>query len=100
MGVITNVSDVLKFIDALSSRQLIGEKALKEMTTDAGSGYGCGAYISGDRVSCSGEIDAYSVKLSFTLDKRLIFAAMSNYAASDPSLLHRVFSNYLSKYRN
>ena len=100
MGVITNVSDVLKFIDALSSRQLIGEKALKEMTTDAGSGYGCGAYISGDRVSCSGEIDAYSVKLSFTLDKRLIFAAMSNYASSDPSLLHRVFSNYLSKYRN
>ena len=68
------------------------------MMTDNGTGYGCGAFVSGDCFSCIGEIDAYSAKLSFSTDKRKIFAAMSNYKDTDTNLIHRVFRNYLAKY--
>lgn len=100
LGVITGISDLLKFIDALAANQLISEQSLRLMMTDNGSGYGFGVYISGSRASCIGEIDAYRVKLSFTADKSQIFAAMTNYSESDPNIIHRVFRNYLVKYRN
>ena len=34
------------------------------------------------------------------MDKKQIFAAMSNYSESDPAQLHRSFRDYLVKYRN
>lgn len=100
LGAITCISDLLKFIDALTANQLMSEKSLQLMLTDTGSGYGFGVYINGSRASCIGEIDAYRVKLSFTADKSQIFAAMTNYSESDPNIIHRVFRNYLVKYRN
>lgn len=100
MGLITDVSDLLKFIDALTSNQIIGKKSLSLMMTDGGDGYGFGVHVNGNRVSCTGDIDAYSAKLSFTLDESLIFAAVTNYSESDPNLIHRLFRNYLVKYRN
>ena len=98
LGVITNVSDLLKFIEAFTGGTLISETSVREMMTDNGTGYGCGAFVSGDCFSCIGEIDAYSAKLSFSTDKRKIFAAMSNYKDTDTNLIHRVFRNYLVKY--
>jgi hypothetical protein len=68
------------------------------MMTDNGTGYGCGAFVSGDYLACIGEIDAYSAKLGFSADKRNIFVAMSNYRETDTNLIHRVFRNYLAKY--
>ena len=100
LGVITNVSDMLKFTDALTANQIVGEESLKEMMTDGGSGFGYGMFVSGSRYSCVGDIDAYSAKLSFTADKSLIFAAVSNYSDSDPNLLQSQVRNYLVKYRN
>lgn len=100
LGIITNISDLLKYIDALLGKQIIGEASLKEMMTDNGSGYGFGVYLNGNRASCIGNIDAYSAKVSFTADKSQIFAAMTNDAYSDPNLLHRLFRNYLLKFRN
>ena len=98
LGVITNVSDLLKFIEAFTGGTLISEASVKEMMNDGGTGYGFGAFVSGDRLSCIGVIDAYSAKLSFSTDKRKIFAAMSNYEETDTNLIHRVFRNYLAKY--
>ncbi len=99
-GVITNISDLLKFIDALLAGQIIDKAGVKEMLTDHGSGYGYGAYVRGSYVSCAGKTDAYSAKLGFNTDKSQIFAAMSNYTDADPGLLHRSFRNYLLKFRN
>lgn len=98
LGVITNVSDLLKFIEAFTGGTLISEESVREMMNDSGTGYGCGAFVSGDCLACVGEIDAYSAKLSFSADKRKIFAAMSNYEETDTNLIHRVFRNYLAKY--
>lgn len=98
LGVITNVSDLLKFIEAFTGGTLISEESVREMMNDSGTGYGCGAFVSGDCLACVGEIDAYSAKLSFSVDKQKIFAAMSNYEETDTNLIHRVFRNYLAKY--
>ena len=100
LGVITNVSDMLKFIDALMSNQIISEESVDEMLTDGGSGYGFGLFINGSRCSCAGKTDAYRAKLSFTTDECLIYAAVSNYSDSDPNLLQRQVKNYLVKFRN
>ena len=100
VGLITDVSDLLKFIDALTSNQIISKKSLSLMLTDGGDGFGFGVYLNGNRVSCTGDVDAYSAKLSFTADESLIFAAVTNYSESDPDLIHRLFRNYMTKYRN
>lgn len=98
LGVITNVSDLLKFVEAFTGGTLISDASVREMMTDNGTGYGCGAFVIGDYLACIGEIDAYSAKLGFSADKRNIFAAMSNYRETDTNLIHRVFRNYLAKY--
>ena len=100
VGAVSCVSDILRFLDALVGGQLVGSESLTEMLSDGGFGYGFGVFVSGDRISVADEIDAYKLKLSFTADKKQIFAAMSNYSESDPAQLHRSFRDYLVKYRN
>ncbi len=100
LGFVTNVSDLLKLIDGVTSHQIISEKSLREITTDYGSGFGYGVFVNGDRVSCMGSVDAYTSKLSFTADKSQMFIALSNYAHRDPNYIHRLFRNYLLKFRN
>ena len=97
-GLITNVSDLLKLIDSLLSYQIITENSFKEIITDNGSGFGYGVYVSGNSLSCIGQTDAYSAKLSFSDDKSQIFVALSNHSVSDPNWLHRLFQNYLEKF--
>ena len=99
-GLISNVSDLLKFIDGLLSYQLIGKESFADIITDQGYGYGYGAYVNENRISCIGKTDAFSAKISFTTDKSQIFVALSNHSNSDPNFIHRLFRNYLVKFRN
>ena len=100
LGLISNVSDLLKFIDTLMSYQIVSPDSLAEMFKDYGNGFGYGAYINGNRVSCMGKIDAFSSKLSFTADRSQIFVGLSNYSDCDPNFIHRMFRNYMVQYRN
>ena len=99
-GLISNVSDLLRFVDSLMSYQILTPDSLGEMFKDYGNGYGYGAHVNGNRVSCVGKLDAYSAKLSFTSDRNQIFVALSNYSDSDPNYLHIMFRNYMLKYSN
>ena len=100
LGLISNVSDLLRFVDGLMSYQILTPDSLGEMFRDYGNGFGYGAYINGNRVSCVGGLDAYSAKFSFTSDRNQIFVALSNYSESDPNFLHIMFRNYMLKYSN
>ena len=100
LGMISNVSDVLRLIDSLMSHNIISEKSVKEMFTDYGNGFGYGVYVSGNRVYCLGQIDSFGSKISFTTDQSIMYIAMSNYAETDINLIHRLFKNYMAKYRN
>ena len=100
LGFVTDVSDLLKLIDGLMTNTLVSEASFKRLFTDYGNGYGYGTYVSGIRATCIGSIDAYSAKLSFTTNNNQIYVALSNESSSDPDEIHRLFREYLVKFRN
>lgn len=85
-GLISNVPDLLKWIDALCTNKLISEKSFKEMTTPYKGNYGYGFVVSKDNdiISHTGKIDKYNAAISFTKDENQIFIALSNYSNSSP----------------
>ena len=85
-GLISNVPDLLKWVDALCTNKLISEKSFKEMTTPYKGNYGYGFVVSKDSnmISHTGKIDKYNAAISFTKDENQIFIALSNYSNSSP----------------
>ncbi len=85
-GLISNVPDLLKWIDALCTNKLISEETFDEMTTPYKGNYGYGFVVSKDNdiVSHTGKIDKYNAAISFTKDENQIFIALSNYSNSSP----------------
>lgn len=85
-GLISNVPDLLKWIDALCTNKLISEETFDEMTTPYKGNYGYGFVVSKDNdiISHTGKIDKYNAAISFTKDENQIFIALSNYSNSSP----------------
>ena len=85
-GLISNVPDLLKWVDALCTNKLISEKSFKEMTTPYKGNYGYGFVVSeeSNAVSHTGKIDKYNAALVFTKDENQIYIALSNYSNSSP----------------
>ena len=85
-SLISNVPDLLKWVDALCTNKLISEKSFKEMTTPYKGNYGYGFVVSIDSnmISHTGKIDKYNAALVFTKDENQIYIALSNYSNSSP----------------
>lgn len=88
-GLISNVPDLLKWVDALCTNKLVSEKSFKEMTTPYRGNYGYGFVVSeeSNAVSHTGKIDKYNAALVFTKDGNQIYIALSNYSNSSPIAL-------------
>ena len=97
-GMISNISDLLKWTDGIFYDKILSDESINKMRTSKENGYSCGMYISGDRLSASGRCGAYSSILSYNTDKSEIFVSLSNYNYSDPSYLRGLFRKYLSKF--
>ena len=100
LGWVTNVSDIIKLQDGLMTGSIVSETSFKELFSDYGSGYGCGVSVSGIRVTAVGSVDAYKARFSFTTNNNQIFIALTNDSGSDPDEIHRLFRDYLVKFRN
>lgn len=85
-SLISNVPDLLKWVDALCTNKLVSEETFKEMTTPYKGNYGYGFVVSeeSNAVSHTGKIDKYNAALVFTKDENQIFIALSNYSNSSP----------------
>lgn len=85
-SLISNVPDLLKWVDSLCTNKLISEKSFKEMTTPYKGNYGYGFVVSKDSnmISHTGKIDKYNAALVFTKDENQIYIALSNYSNSSP----------------
>lgn len=85
-SLISNVPDLLKWVDALCTNKLISEKSFKEMTTPYKGNYGYGFVVSKDSnmISHTGKIVKYNAALVFTKDENQIYIALSNYSNSSP----------------
>lgn len=88
-SLISNVPDLLKWVDALCTNKLVSEKSFKEMTTPYKGNYGYGFVVSeeSNAVSHTGKIDKYNAALVFTKDENQIYIALSNYSNSSPIAL-------------
>ena len=97
-GMISNMSDILRWSDGIFTDGVLSEKSVKLMQEESENNYSCGATIKNGRLSSSGRCGAYSALLSFTPDKSDIFISLSNYNYSDPYYLHSAFRNYLARF--
>lgn len=97
-GLISNVSDLLKWTDGLLSFQILSEDSVKEMFTPNKENYGYGVFISGNRISVYGNTENYSSSFSYTTDKSEIFVSLTNYCDSDPVYIYSLFRQALSKF--
>lgn len=88
-SLISNVPDLLKWVDALCTNKLVSEETFKEMTTPYKENYGYGFVVSeeSNAVSHTGKIDKYNAALVFTKDENQIYIALSNYSNSSPIAL-------------
>ena len=97
-GMISNVSDLLRWTDGIFSDGIISELAVRYMQSAGESNFNCGIYHRDGRLSASGRSGAFSAQFSYKPDKSDIFISLSNYSFSDSSSLHGQFRKYLSNY--
>lgn len=97
-GMVSNVSDLLKWTEALLGRKIIGEASLLSMFDNNENGYGFGTRITNNRYASYGRVGAYGAKLMYSSDKSEIFVCFTNDGKADPSYIHSLFKRSIASY--
>ncbi len=98
-GLISCMSDLLKWIDGLLDGQVVSNKSVLEMFTEHKDfNYGYGLYVNGYRLSHTGSADDYNSMMVFTRDKSEIYISLTNYAYCDPVYIYSIFKKSLGRY--
>lgn len=103
-GMVSTVTDLLKWTDAITSDALLSEKSRELMFTPRkqrdGSYSGMGVSLGKGLISVSSECGAYKSSLIYSEDRKQIFISLTNQFSSNPVSLYEEFNNYLSKYES
>ncbi len=104
-GMISSVSDLLKWTDGLLNNQVLTPASFKLMFSNQVSGikdnkisYGFGVKMNGKTAFINGKYDAFGSILSYNTDKSEIFVSLTNYTASDNKAVRDSFKKVLQKY--
>lgn len=104
-GMISSVSDLLKWTDGLLNNQVLAPVSFKLMFSNQVSGikdnkisYGFGVKMNGNTAFINGKYDAFGSILSYNTDKSEIFVSLTNYTASDNKAVRDSFKKVLQKY--
>lgn len=97
-GLITNISDLLKWISAIDEYEILSESSVDLMFTPYKENYACGLYSNGTKVYQMSNNGQFSGMMSFTMDESEIFVSFSNYMYSDPVHLYSMFKKELKPY--
>ena len=104
-GLISSVSDLLKWTDGLLSNQVLSADSFNQMFTnqieaikDSKTAYGYGINLDGKTASASGRYDAYGSILTYNTDKSEIFIALTNSSVSECKLISNSFKKVLQKF--
>ncbi len=104
-GMISSVSDLLKWTDGLLNNQVLAPASFKLMFSNQVSGikdnkisYGFGVKMNGNTAFINGKYDAFGSILSYNTDKSEIFVSLTNYTASDNKAVRDSFKKVLQKY--
>lgn len=104
-GMISNVSDLLKWTDGLLNNQVLTSESFGQMFKNQLSGlkdnkkaYGYGVELNGKCASALSRYDAFSSILSYDTDKSEIYIGLTNNSSSDNNLVRSSFKKILQKY--
>lgn len=104
-GMISSVSDLLKWTDGLLNNQVLTPASFKLLFSNQVSGikdnkisYGFGVKMNGKTAFINGKYDAFGSILSYNTDKSEIFVSLTNYTASDNKAVRDNFKKVLQKY--
>lgn len=104
-GMISSVSDLLKWTDGLLNNQVLAPASFKLMFSNQVSGikdnkisYGFGVKMNYNTAFINGKYDAFGSILSYNTDKSEIFVSLTNYTASDNKAVRDSFKKVLQKY--
>ena len=104
-GLISNVSDLLKWTDGLLNSQVLTPASFNMMFSnqvsavkDNKASYGYGVKLNGKSAYNDGKYDAFGSILSYNTDKSEIFISLTNYTASDNKAVRDSFKKVLQKY--
>lgn len=97
-GLISNVPDLLKWVESLTNYELLSEKSVEQMFTAYMGDYGFGSFVYGNTVVQDGKIEKYNAKVSFAKDESTVFIALSNYTQSDPTNIINVLLNSIKPF--
>lgn len=97
-GMISNISDTLKWTDALLNGEVLSRESLDYMFADNGYDFGCGVYIKGKVISVTGTCGSYRSALKYRADRSEIYVSYTNYAYCDPTYLHFLLKKSLAKF--
>ena len=97
-GLITSVSDILKWLNAFDDYKIISEESVEEMCTPYLENYAYGFFVYRDRIFQPACLGQYNSMLEFTRSESEIFIAVSNYNYSDPVHLFAMFRVFLKPY--
>ncbi len=98
LGLVSNVSDLLKWVDGLLDGMVVSYPSLVEMFTAYKENYGYGFNVNGYKLSQTGSTEYYNSMLAFTRDKSEIYISLTNYAYSDPVYIYSLFKKTLARY--
>lgn len=99
LGMISSVSDILKWIDAFLGEEIVSKESIDLMFTPYKNNYALGFYVSGSKVCQYGVYGSYSTVLNYKKDKSEIFISFTNDKNSEPVYIYSLFKKYLKKYQ-
>lgn len=99
-GLISDLGDILKWIDALSGEELLSVKSKEEMFTPYLSRFGYGIYVDIDgKYYINSSLYRYKSQICFTQNKSEIFVGFSNYTQTNITNLKNILDTNLNLYR-
>lgn len=98
-GLITNLGDLLKWIDAITGNQLLSVDSKEEMFTPYKSKFAYGLYVDeyGNYYN-NASFYRFNARILFAQDQSKVFVAFSNYTQSNPENINTIFDEILSPY--
>lgn len=98
-GLITNLGDLLKWIDAITGNQFLSVDSKEEMFTPYKSKFAYGLYVDeyGNYYN-NASFYRFNARILFAQDQSKVFVAFSNYTQSNPENINTIFDEILSPY--
>ena len=100
-GLISNLSDLLKWTDAVTGDQFLSVESKEEMFTPYKSGFAYGLYVDDcGNYYCNASFYRFNARILFTQDQSRVFIAFSNYTQSNPGEINKKLDEILKPYLN